>query len=64
PYRRQRQMCIRDRRPRESNRKPRPSKPRDERPASAPGDKPAARKPQVKRRPKPAGDGMRPGFRR
>ena len=47
-----------------SNRKPRPSKPRDERPASAPGDKPAARKPQVKRRPKPAGDGMRPGFRR
>ncbi|WP_239667277.1 hypothetical protein, partial [Pseudomonas aeruginosa] len=26
--------------------------------------KPAARKPQVKRRPKPAGDGMRPGFRR
>ncbi|MFG3925815.1 hypothetical protein ACGEMM_14405, partial [Pseudomonas aeruginosa] len=31
---------------------------------SAPGDKPAARKPQVKRRPKPAGDGMRPGFRR
>ncbi|HGP4443959.1 hypothetical protein, partial [Pseudomonas aeruginosa] len=22
------------------------------------------RKPQVKRRPKPAGDGMRPGFRR
>ncbi|HDY5050864.1 TPA: 23S rRNA pseudouridylate synthase B, partial [Pseudomonas aeruginosa] len=46
-------------RPRESNRKP-----RDERPASAPGDKPAARKPQVKRRPKPAGDGMRPGFRR
>ncbi|EPV4813845.1 hypothetical protein, partial [Pseudomonas aeruginosa] len=25
---------------------------------------PAARKPQVKRRPKPAGDGMRPGFRR
>ncbi|MCS9618103.1 23S rRNA pseudouridylate synthase B, partial [Pseudomonas aeruginosa] len=37
---------------------------RDERPASAPGDKPAARKPQVKRRPKPAGDGMRPGFRR
>ncbi|EPQ0358620.1 TPA: hypothetical protein ACIDX6_003053, partial [Pseudomonas aeruginosa] len=24
----------------------------------------AARKPQVKRRPKPAGDGMRPGFRR
>ncbi|EPF6721697.1 hypothetical protein, partial [Pseudomonas aeruginosa] len=23
-----------------------------------------ARKPQVKRRPKPAGDGMRPGFRR
>ncbi|MEI5189000.1 23S rRNA pseudouridylate synthase B, partial [Pseudomonas aeruginosa] len=51
-------------RPRESNRKPRPSKPRDERPAGAPGDKPAARKPQVKRRPKPAGDGMRPGFRR
>ncbi|HEJ1967412.1 TPA: 23S rRNA pseudouridylate synthase B, partial [Pseudomonas aeruginosa] len=51
-------------RPRESNRKPRPSKPRDERPVSAPGDKPAARKPQVKRRPKPAGDGMRPGFRR
>ncbi|MEI5177545.1 hypothetical protein RJ921_00005, partial [Pseudomonas aeruginosa] len=37
---------------------------RDERPAGAPGDKPAARKPQVKRRPKPAGDGMRPGFRR
>ncbi|MBW6330571.1 23S rRNA pseudouridylate synthase B, partial [Pseudomonas aeruginosa] len=35
-----------------------------QRPASAPGDKPAARKPQVKRRPKPAGDGMRPGFRR
>ncbi|AYW39867.1 23S rRNA pseudouridine(2605) synthase RluB [Pseudomonas aeruginosa] len=50
--------------PAESNRKPRPRKPRDERPASAPGDKPAARKPQVKRRPKPAGDGMRPGFRR
>ncbi|WP_258055432.1 hypothetical protein, partial [Pseudomonas aeruginosa] len=33
-------------------------------PATAPGDTPAARKPQVKRRPKPAGDGMRPGFRR
>ncbi|WP_255337153.1 hypothetical protein, partial [Pseudomonas aeruginosa] len=32
--------------------------------AVRPGDKPAARKPQVKRRPKPAGDGMRPGFRR
>ncbi|MFP9012971.1 23S rRNA pseudouridylate synthase B, partial [Pseudomonas aeruginosa] len=50
--------------PRDSTRKPPPSKPRDERPSSATGDKPAARKPQVKRRPKPAGDGMRPGFRR
>ncbi|SDH40885.1 23S rRNA pseudouridine(2605) synthase RluB [Pseudomonas panipatensis] len=48
-------------RPSDVNRK-RPAKPRDERDERP--SKPVARKPVVKRRPQPAGDGMRPGFKR